>query len=102
MLVVTREENVPPKSLRVEARPIRVALDLERALKEELIMLDRTLIGRLALGCALLVPILSAPVLAGGRPSISVEMPSELQIPRLEGRHARACARVAGPQHPRR
>jgi hypothetical protein len=48
-------------------------------------MLNRTRIHKLALGCALLVPILSPSVLAGGPPWISVEMPGDPTNPSTRG-----------------
>ena len=64
--------------------------------------LDRALIGRPALGCALLVPILSAPVLAGETP-VDFGRDAERLDDSLDSRgvmlvHAHSC----GAEHPRR
>jgi hypothetical protein len=59
-------------------------------------MRNRTLIGSLALGCAMLVLILSPPVLAGGPPWISIETPNDPTNPSTRGAVLRVRAYSCG------
>jgi hypothetical protein len=58
-------------------------------------MLNRTIVSRLAFGCALLVSVLASAALAGGPPWISVEMPGDPTNPASRGAvmlvHAYSC-----------
>jgi hypothetical protein len=58
-------------------------------------MLNRTIVSRLAFGCALLVSVLASTALAGGPPWISVEIPGDPTNPASRGAvmlvHAYSC-----------